>query len=128
MRKIIGVCCDSRRGDERGSLETVHVGHLDVHEDQGEFVFENARRVSRPELTLTKFRSGAANRASKVNKVARLVIDEQDVDLADEFRFLFRARSVNPAAAGRRSKRTRQILLPILGSDRRRKALVQTSC
>jgi hypothetical protein len=66
--------------DERGRLEAVHLGHLDVEQHDRELVGEEPLQRLAPGAGLDEILAEALEHRLERDQVGRLVVDQQDVD------------------------------------------------
>ena len=64
----------------RGGLEAVHLGHLDVEEDDGELVRQEPFERLAPRLRLDQVLAQALEHCLQGHQVGRLVVDQKNVD------------------------------------------------
>ena len=83
---MIGVCRDLvARADQLGGLEAVDIRHLHVEQDDGEVAASSSlSSASRPERAVTSVPPTSPSMASMAKRVLRVVVDQQNLDLAWE--------------------------------------------
>jgi hypothetical protein len=69
--------------NELGGLEAVHAGHVDVEQDYGEVVVEQAAQRLTPGIGADDGLPKLLEHRLERQQLVRLVVDDEDVDLTD---------------------------------------------